>query len=193
MCRGRCVWSCDCFPVCVCVRMVVDNSSNGLLQKLGRQEFVIPSNVLVLVYGQTVVWTGALFCPLLPLINTLKFVILFYCKKVIRSPRRHDLTLNAGLCFVSLPCLHRCGLPSDHPLPQLPTGAENLSLHHLHLLLPGGAPVWLGPGHCCNGLQRRCVSIFFLAKTKLQKCTLALRRACDVSSQNVEIYMQIRS
>lgn len=79
--------------------MVVDNSSNGLLQKLGRQEFVIPSNVLVLVYGQTVVWTGALFCPLLPLINTFKFIILFYCKKVIRSPRRQDLTLNVVLLF----------------------------------------------------------------------------------------------
>uniref|UniRef100_H3DP10 Transmembrane channel-like protein n=1 Tax=Tetraodon nigroviridis TaxID=99883 RepID=H3DP10_TETNG len=63
-------------------RMVVDHSSNALVQKLGRQEFVIPSNVLVLVYGQTVVWTGALFCPLLPLINTVKFIILFYCKKI---------------------------------------------------------------------------------------------------------------
>lgn len=71
--------------------MVVDNSSNALVQKLGRQEFVIPSNVLVLVYGQTVVWTGALFCPLLPLINTIKYIIVFYCKKVNTSPRRRDL------------------------------------------------------------------------------------------------------
>lgn len=62
--------------------MLVDNWSNKLVQKLGRQEFVVPANVLVLVYGQTVVWTGALFCPLLPLINTVKFIILFYCKKV---------------------------------------------------------------------------------------------------------------
>uniref|UniRef100_A0A3B5MWZ2 Transmembrane channel-like protein n=1 Tax=Xiphophorus couchianus TaxID=32473 RepID=A0A3B5MWZ2_9TELE len=54
----------------------------GLTQWVGRQEFVVPSNVLGLVYGQTVVWTGALFCPLLPLINTVKFVILFYCKKI---------------------------------------------------------------------------------------------------------------
>eukprot|EP00066_Takifugu_rubripes_P010122 XP_003977688.1 PREDICTED: transmembrane channel-like protein 4 [Takifugu rubripes] len=63
-------------------RMLVDNWSNKLVQKLGRQEFVVPANVLVLVYGQTVVWTGALFCPLLPLINTVKFIILFYCKKI---------------------------------------------------------------------------------------------------------------
>uniref|UniRef100_A0A3B4TZT2 Transmembrane channel-like protein n=1 Tax=Seriola dumerili TaxID=41447 RepID=A0A3B4TZT2_SERDU len=63
-------------------RMLVDNWSNKLAQWLGRQEFVVPSNVLGLVYGQTVVWTGALFCPLLPLINTIKFFILFYSKKI---------------------------------------------------------------------------------------------------------------
>lgn len=74
--------------------MVVDNSSNKLVQKVGRQEFVVPSNVLVLVYGQTVVWTGALFCPLLPLINTVKFIILFYTKKVSTAPRLQGLTHN---------------------------------------------------------------------------------------------------
>ncbi|XP_043971867.1 transmembrane channel-like protein 7 isoform X1 [Gambusia affinis] len=63
-------------------RMMVDHWSCKLTQWVGRQEFVVPSNVLGLVYGQTVVWTGALFCPLLPLINTVKFVILFYCKKI---------------------------------------------------------------------------------------------------------------
>ena len=69
-------------PWLSCSRMVVDSSSNKLVQFVGRQEFLVPANVLGLVYGQTVVWTGALFCPLLPLINTLKFVIVFYCKKV---------------------------------------------------------------------------------------------------------------
>ncbi|XP_073341654.1 transmembrane channel-like protein 7 [Pagrus major] len=63
-------------------RMVVDNWSCKLVQWVGRQEFVVPANVLGLVYGQTVVWTGALFCPLLPLINTVKFIILFYFKKI---------------------------------------------------------------------------------------------------------------
>lgn len=62
-------------------RMLVDNVSNKLVQSFGRQEFVVPSNVLGLVYGQTVVWMGALFCPLLPLINVAKFIILFYIKK----------------------------------------------------------------------------------------------------------------
>ncbi|XP_076827295.1 transmembrane channel-like protein 7 isoform X2 [Brachyhypopomus gauderio] len=63
-------------------RIFVDHCSWKLAQWVGRQEFVVPANVLALVYGQTVVWTGALFCPLLPLINTLKFIIIFYCKKV---------------------------------------------------------------------------------------------------------------
>ncbi|XP_074509580.1 transmembrane channel-like protein 7 [Sebastes fasciatus] len=63
-------------------RMVVDNWSSKLAQWVGRQEFVVSANVLGLVYGQTVVWTGALFCPLLPLINTIKFVLLFYFKKI---------------------------------------------------------------------------------------------------------------
>lgn len=62
-------------------RMVVDNFSCSLVQWVGRQEFLVPANVLNLVYGQTIVWTGALFCPLLPVINTLKFIIIFYCKK----------------------------------------------------------------------------------------------------------------
>lgn len=63
-------------------RMLVDHCPCKLAQFVGRQEFVVPQNVLGLVYGQTVVWTGALFCPLLPAINTIKFIIIFYCRKV---------------------------------------------------------------------------------------------------------------
>lgn len=74
------------------LRMVVDNWSSKVSQLVGRQEFVVSSNVLGLVYSQTVVWTGALFCPLLPLINTVKFVILFYCKKVKFSFNRQNVS-----------------------------------------------------------------------------------------------------
>ncbi|MGH0188150.1 UNVERIFIED_CONTAM: hypothetical protein FKN15_028220 [Acipenser sinensis] len=63
-------------------RMLVDHCSCKPLQLWGRQEFVVPENVLGLVYAQTVVWTGAFFCPLLPLINTVKFILLFYFKKL---------------------------------------------------------------------------------------------------------------
>uniref|UniRef100_A0A9J8DJX7 Transmembrane channel-like protein n=1 Tax=Cyprinus carpio carpio TaxID=630221 RepID=A0A9J8DJX7_CYPCA len=63
-------------------RIVVDHCSCKLTQLVGRQEFLVAPNVLALVYSQTVVWTGALFCPLLPFINTIKFILFYYCKKI---------------------------------------------------------------------------------------------------------------
>lgn len=63
-------------------RIVVDSCSIKLVQWFGRQEFTVPYHVLGLVYGQTVVWVGALFCPLLPIINAVKFVMLFYFQKI---------------------------------------------------------------------------------------------------------------
>lgn len=55
------------------------------MQCLGQQEFAIPNNVLGIVYGQTICWIGAFFSPLLPAIATLKFIIIFYVKKVRRG------------------------------------------------------------------------------------------------------------
>lgn len=49
---------------------------------MGTQEFQVPDEVLGLIYAQTVVWVGSFFCPLLPLLNTAKFLLLFYLKKV---------------------------------------------------------------------------------------------------------------
>lgn len=49
---------------------------------VGTQEFQVPDEVLGLIYAQTVVWVGSFFCPLLPLLNTAKFLLLFYLKKV---------------------------------------------------------------------------------------------------------------
>uniref|UniRef100_A0A2K6DND6 Transmembrane channel-like protein n=1 Tax=Macaca nemestrina TaxID=9545 RepID=A0A2K6DND6_MACNE len=58
----------------------------GALGRLaGTQEFQVPDEVLGLIYAQTVVWMGSFFCPLLPLLNTVKFLLLFYLKKV-RDP-----------------------------------------------------------------------------------------------------------
>lgn len=46
----------------------------------------MPDEVLGLIYAQTVVWVGSFFCPLLPLLNTAKFLLLFYVKKVRVRP-----------------------------------------------------------------------------------------------------------
>ncbi|KAM9224739.1 voltage-gated chloride channel TMC4 isoform 2-T2 [Dugong dugon] len=48
----------------------------------GTQEFQVSDEVLGLIYAQTVVWVGSFFCPLLPLLNTAKFLLLFYLKKL---------------------------------------------------------------------------------------------------------------
>ncbi|ELK32899.1 Transmembrane channel-like protein 4 [Myotis davidii] len=55
---------------------------SGPLGRLGTQEFQVPDEVLGLIYAQTVVWVGSFFCPLLPLLNTAKFLLLFYLKKL---------------------------------------------------------------------------------------------------------------
>nr|XP_023399259.1 transmembrane channel-like protein 4 [Loxodonta africana] len=47
----------------------------------GTLEFQVVGEVLELIYAQTVVWVGSFFCPLLPLLNTAKFLLLFYLKK----------------------------------------------------------------------------------------------------------------
>ncbi|XP_010615260.1 transmembrane channel-like protein 4 isoform X1 [Fukomys damarensis] len=48
----------------------------------GALEFEVADEVLGLIYAQTVVWVGSFFCPLLPLLNTAKFLLLFYLKKL---------------------------------------------------------------------------------------------------------------
>lgn len=54
----------------------------GLAKWWGQQEFAIPQNVLEIVYGQTICWIGTFYCPLLPAINTVKYILVFYLKKV---------------------------------------------------------------------------------------------------------------
>lgn len=63
-------------------KMVVQHWRCGVTQWLGQQEFSVPQNVLEMVYGQTICWIGAFYCPLLPAINTVKYVLVFYLKKV---------------------------------------------------------------------------------------------------------------
>ncbi|TKS69094.1 Transmembrane channel-like protein 7 [Collichthys lucidus] len=50
---------------------------------LGKQRFLIPFNVLDLVYSQTVSWVGVYYCPLLPLIGTVTLIATFYIQKFV--------------------------------------------------------------------------------------------------------------
>ncbi|XP_077094039.1 transmembrane channel-like protein 7 isoform X3 [Siphateles boraxobius] len=63
-------------------KIIVNHCNHGLVRWWGQQEFAVPQNVLEIVYGQTICWIGTFYCPLLPAINTVKYVLVFYLKKV---------------------------------------------------------------------------------------------------------------
>lgn len=63
-------------------KIIVNYCDCGLAKWWGQQEFAIPQNVLEIVYGQTICWIGTFYCPLLPAINTVKYFMVFYLKKV---------------------------------------------------------------------------------------------------------------
>uniref|UniRef100_A0A3Q1ET00 Transmembrane channel-like protein n=1 Tax=Acanthochromis polyacanthus TaxID=80966 RepID=A0A3Q1ET00_9TELE len=63
-------------------RLLQEKYPTSLLTRLlGKQRFLIPFNVLDLVYSQTVCWVGVYYCPLLPLIGTVILMATFYIKK----------------------------------------------------------------------------------------------------------------
>ncbi|XP_075771457.1 voltage-gated chloride channel TMC4 [Pelodiscus sinensis] len=79
-------------------KLLVTHGPAPLARLLGPQEFLVPPNVLDLVYSQTVCWVGAAFSPLLPLLNSAKFVLLFYLKKftLFSNCRPADRTFRAS-------------------------------------------------------------------------------------------------
>ncbi|XP_061684872.1 transmembrane channel-like protein 7 isoform X2 [Syngnathoides biaculeatus] len=73
---------CNAFLVNYPRKLVQEKFRSSLLARLlGKQHFLVPLNVLDLVYSQTVSWVGVYFCPLLPLIGTVTLTATFYIKK----------------------------------------------------------------------------------------------------------------
>uniref|UniRef100_A0A8C9RGS6 Transmembrane channel-like protein n=1 Tax=Scleropages formosus TaxID=113540 RepID=A0A8C9RGS6_SCLFO len=78
-----------------------------LIPKLGVPEFDVARNVLDLIFAQTLAWIGIYFSPLLPIMQMIKFFLLFYVKKISLSqncqpPRRSGRAAQMQTFFIAL-------------------------------------------------------------------------------------------
>ncbi|XP_071948094.1 transmembrane channel-like protein 7 isoform X2 [Antedon mediterranea] len=126
-------------------RLITRYFECGITKILGDMEFEIPKNVLAIVYSQAICWLGAFFCPLIPFMTAVKFIIVFYLKKwsllynMVPSARPYKasrsgfffmviLLVTYLLCFAPVICAMTLMQPSRGcgPFRYLPTMWETI-------------------------------------------------------------------